>query len=46
MKLNDAKTSEFLTQWAEAGKYLEDGLDDILHYSNGRIDGLPAPVTL
>lgn len=46
MKLNDAKTSEFLTQWAEAGKYLEDGLDDILHYANGRIDGLPAPVTL
>ena len=46
MKLNDAKTSEFLTQWAESGKYLEDGLDDILHYSNGRIDGLPAPVTL
>ena len=46
MKLKDAKTSEFLTQWAEAGKYLEDGLDDILHYANGRIDGLPAPVTL
>lgn len=46
MKLNDAKTSEFLTEWAEAGKYLEDGLDDILHYANGRIDGLPAPVTL
>ena len=46
MKLNDAKTSEFLTQWAEAGKYLEDGLDDILHYANGRIDGLPAPFTL
>ena len=46
MKLNDAKTSEFLTQWAETGKYLEDGLDDILHYANGRIDGLPAPVTL
>ena len=46
MKLNDAKTSEFLTQWAEAGKYLTDGLDDILHYANGRIDGLPAPVTL
>lgn len=46
MKLNDAKTSEFLTQWAEAGKYLEDGLDDILHYADGRIDGLPAPVTL
>ena len=46
MKLNDAKTSEFLTQWAESGKYLEDGLDDILHYANGRIDGLPAPVTL
>ena len=46
MKLNDAKTSEFLTQWAEAGRYLTDGLDDILHYANGRIDGLPAPVTL
>lgn len=46
MKLNDAKTSEFLTQWAEAGKYLTDGLDDILHYANGRIGGLPAPVTL
>ena len=46
MKLNDAKTSEFLTQWAEAGKYLTDGLDDILHYANGRIDSLPAPVTL
>ena len=46
MKLNDAKTSEFLTQWAESGKYLEDGLDDILHYANGRIDSLPAPVTL
>ena len=46
MKLNDAKTSEFLTQWAESGKYLTDGLDDILHYANGRIDGLPAPVTL
>ena len=46
MKLNDAKTSEFLTQWAEAGKYLTDGLDDILHYANGRIDGLPAPLTL
>lgn len=46
MKLNDAKTSEFLTQWAEAGKYLTDGLDAILHYANGRIDGLPAPVTL
>ena len=46
MKLNDAKTSEFLTQWAEAGKYLTDGLDDILHYADGRIDGLPAPVTL
>lgn len=46
MKLNDAKTSEFLTQWSEAGKYLTDGLDDILHYANGRIDGLPAPVTL
>ena len=46
MKLNDAKTSEFLTQWAETGKYLEDGLDDILHYANGRIDSLPAPVTL
>ena len=46
MKLNDAKTSEFLTQWAEAGKYLTDGLDDILRYANGRIDGLPAPVTL
>lgn len=46
MKLNDAKTSEFLTEWAEAGKYLTDGLDDILHYANGRIDGLPAPVTL
>ena len=46
MKLNDAKTSEFLTQWAEAGAYLTDGLDDILHYANGRIDGLPAPVTL
>lgn len=46
MKLNDAKTSEFLTQWAEAGKYLEDGLDDILTFSNGRIDSLPAPVTL
>lgn len=46
MKLNDAKTSEFLTQWAESGKYLTDGLDDILHYANGRIDSLPAPVTL
>ena len=46
MKLNDAKTSEFLTQWAESGKYLEDGLDDLLHYADGRIDGLPAPVTL
>lgn len=46
MKLNDAKTSEFLTQWAEAGTYLTDGLDDILHYANGRIDSLPAPVTL
>lgn len=46
MKLNDAKTSEFLTEWAEAGKYLTDGLDDILHYANGRIGGLPAPVTL
>ena len=46
MKLNDAKTSEFLTQWAESGKYLEDGLDNILHYANGRIDSLPAPVTL
>ena len=46
MKLNDAKTSEFLTQWAESGKYLEDGLDDILHYANGRIDSLPAPFTL
>ena len=46
MKLNDAKTSEFLTQWAEAGRYLTDGLDDILHYANGRIDGLPAPFTL
>ena len=46
MKLNDAKTSEFLTQWAEAGKYLTDGLDDILQYANGRIDSLPAPVTL
>ena len=46
MKLSDAKTSEFLTQWAEAGKYLEDGLDDILHYANGRIDSLPAPFTL
>lgn len=46
MKLNDAKTSEFLTQWAESGRFLEDGLDDILHYANGRIDGLPAPVTL
>lgn len=46
MKLNDAKTSEFLTEWAESGKYLEDGLDDILHYADGRIDSLPAPVTL
>ena len=46
MKLNDAKTSEFLTQWAETGKYLEDGLDDILHYADGRIDSLPAPFTL
>ena len=46
MKLNDAKTGEFLTPWAEAGKYLTDGLDDILHYANGRIDSLPAPVTL
>lgn len=46
MKFNDAKTSEFLTEWAESGKYLTDGLDDILHYANGRIDGLPAPVTL
>ena len=46
MKLNDAKTGEFLTQWSEAGKYLTDGLDDILHYADGRIDGLPAPVTL
>lgn len=46
MKLNDAKTGEFLTQWAETGKYLTDGLDDILHYANGRIDSLPAPVTL
>lgn len=46
MKLNDAKTSEFLTQWAEAGRFLTDGLDDILTFSNGRIDGLPAPVTL
>ena len=46
MKLNDAKTSEFLTQWAESGRFLEDGLDDILHYANGRIDGLPAPFTL
>lgn len=46
MKLKDAKTSEFLTQWAETGKYLEDGLDDILHYANGRIDSLPAPFTL
>ena len=46
MKLDDAKTSEFLTQWAESGKYLTDGLDDILHYANGRIDSLPAPVTL
>lgn len=46
MKLNDAKTSEFLTEWAEAGKYLTDGLDDILHYADGRIDSLPAPVTL
>lgn len=46
MKLNDAKTGEFLTQWAESGKYLTDGLDDILHYANGRIDSLPAPVTL
>ena len=46
MKLNDAKTGEFLTQWSEAGKYLTDGLDDILHYADGRIDSLPAPVTL
>ena len=46
MRLSDAKTSEFLTQWAESGKYLTDGLDDILHYANGRIDSLPAPVTL
>lgn len=46
MKLNDAKTSEFLTQWAESGRFLTDGLDNLLHYANGRIDGLPAPVTL
>lgn len=46
MKLNDAKTSEFLTQWAEEAKYLTDGLDDILLFANGRIDSLPAPVTL
>ena len=46
MKLKDAKTSEFLTEWAETGKYLEDGLDDILHYADGRIDSLPAPFTL
>lgn len=46
MKLNDAKTSEFLTQWAESGRFLEDGLDDLLHYADGRIDSLPAPVTL
>lgn len=46
MKLNDAKTSEFLTQWAETGKYLEDGLDELLHYADGRIDSLPAPFTL
>lgn len=46
MKLNDAKTSEFLTQWAESGRFLTDGLDNLLHYADGRIDGLPAPVTL
>lgn len=46
MKLNDAKTSEFLTEWAESGRFLEDGLDDILHYADGRIDSLPAPFTL
>lgn len=46
MKLKDSKTSEFLTQWAESGRFLTDGLDNLLHYANGRIDGLPAPVTL
>lgn len=46
MKLKDSKTSEFLTQWAESGRFLTDGLDNLLHYADGRIDGLPAPVTL
>lgn len=46
MKLKDSKTSEFLTQWAESGRFLTDGLDNLLQYANGRIDGLPAPVTL
>ena len=46
MKLHDAHTRDFMPEWALPAAWLCDGLDPILNECNGRINALPAPLTL
>lgn len=46
MELKDSKTSQFLPEFAESAQFLCNGLDVILKHCDGRLDCLPAPMTL
>ena len=46
MKLKDAKTRGFMPEFALPAAWLCDGLDKMLTHCDGRVDALPAPMTL
>lgn len=46
MKLKDAETTQFLPEFALPASFLTTALDEFLKFSDGRLDCLPAPLTL
>lgn len=46
MKLDDAHTRDFLPEFALPSAFLPDALDSMMNYCDGRLDCLPAPMTL
>ena len=46
MKLKDAKTRGFMPDFAFPAAWLCDGLDNLLTHCDGRLNCLPAPLTL
>ena len=46
MELKNARTRDFIPEFALPASFLCDGLDSMLRYCDGRLDALPAPMTL